>query len=333
MKTGNFDLDKAILLVAETGNAHEGNFDKAAALIDAAAESGAAAVKFHCYKVSELFSENNREKFEFYKKLEFSPENLRKLRDLAFSKNLLFFLTPYYTGAVKEYQDIVDAFNISSGDLDFIPLLDEVCESGKPVILSTACADLQTVTRAVDFMSPRLNGAYLKDRVAVLHCVAGYPVPPEETNLRAIRMLADELDVTTGYSDHSDNLYTCLAAAASGAKIIEKHLILERKTAQDVCAALPAEMKELADKIQLLNKMLGQPSKTVCPCEKSTLLQIKRSIAAKNDLKKGHVLDYEDITWLRPGTGIRPGNEHTLVGKTLIDDVQAGELFNIDQVK
>lgn len=333
MKTGNFDLDKEILLVAETGNAHEGSFAKAAALIEAAAEAGASAVKFHIYKVSELFSENNREKFEFYKKLEFSSENLMKLRELAVSKNLLFFLTPYYTDAVKEYKDIADAFNISSGDLDFIPLLDEVCDSGKPVILSTACADLQTVTRAVDFMSPRLNGAYLKDRVAVLHCVAGYPVPPEETNLRVIRMLADELDVTTGYSDHSDNLYTCLAAAASGARIIEKHLVLERKTSQDICAALPSEMKEISEKIKLLNKMLGQPSKAVCPCEKATFLQIRRSIAAKRDLKKGHVLDYEDITWLRPGTGIRPGSEHMFLGKTLIDDVQAGELFNIDQVK
>ncbi len=325
MKIGSFDLDKQVLVVAEIGNNHEGNFKTAQELVRQAARAGVGAVKFQTFKAENFVSPQEEARVRQLKGFELKPEEFSQLAQLAHSLGLQFISTPLDLPSARFLEGIVDAFKIASGDNNFYALIEQVAQTSKPLIVSLGLSEFTEVEKTVNFIRS-LNG-----NLAVLHCVTSYPVAPEEAHLRAITFLAERLkNVTVGYSDHTLGLEASVLAVGLGARIIEKHFTLDKNQSnfRDHQLSLePAEMAELVKRIRLAETLLGRKEKLVQASEKPFQQVARRSIAAGVPLPKGHRIQSSDLTWLRPGVGLAPGEEKKLVGRVLRRNVSFGELL------
>jgi N,N'-diacetyllegionaminate synthase len=324
VKIGTHDIDEKILIVAEIGNNHEGNFDTARRMVEAAADSGVDAVKFQTFQTQLFTSNADPARFERLKKFELTQPQFIELAQLARSRGLIWFSTPLDLVSARFLEPLVDVFKIASGDNDFLPLIAQVAATGKPMIISTGLADLAHLEWISSFA--RENGA--EGHLAFLHCVCAYPAPAAEANLRAIPMLAAELGVPIGWSDHTLGPRASLAAAAIGARIIEKHFTLDKNFSafrDHQLSADPAEMRAIVDGIREIEVLLGRAEKIVQPSEQGNAVPARRSIAAARDLPAGHRLQESDVMWVRPAIGLPPGNESKLVGKLLSREKQMGE--------
>ena len=324
MKIANHDITERILIVAEIGNNHEGNFDVACRMVEAAADAGVDAVKFQTFQTRLFTSNADPARVERLTKFELSQEQFAKLAELARKRGVIWFSTPLDLVSAKFLEPLVDVFKIASGDNDFIPLIEQVAATGKPLIISTGLSNLAHLQRIAEVVRDAGAG----ERLAFLHCVCAYPAPPEDVNLRAIPMLAEKLGVPIGWSDHTLGFEASLAAAAIGARIIEKHFTLDKNFSafrDHQLSADPAEMRLIVDGVRKIETLLGKPEKRVQPSEEGNLKPARRSIAAARDLASGHRLGPDDLIWVRPAIGLPPGEERKLLARTLLHDVRAGD--------
>lgn len=332
----DFDTAERVLIVAEIGNNHEGNFDVAKELIRKAADCGVGAVKFQTFKAEHLVSRADAARFNRYKSFELSYSQFEQLAQQAHYFGLLFISTPLDLTSAAFLKTIVDAYKIASGDNNFYPLISHVAKTGKPMIVSTGVSDAEQVARTVAYVKQQWEESHVTGQLAVLHCVSSYPVPPEQANLAAIRFLAHEFGCTVGYSDHTVGIEASLIAVALGARIIEKHFTLDKNYSDfhdHQLSADPAEMQQLVQKVRLVSLMLGKDEKKVQPAEETGTLAFRRSIVAGRDLSKGIQITWSDLTWIRPAGGLPPGEEHVLIGKTLNRDVRFGEQLHASDVE
>ena len=331
MRIANHDLDEKIFIVAEIGNNHEGNFDVACRMLEAAADAGVDAVKFQTFQTKLFTSNADPARFERLKKFELTQDQFTQLAQLARKRGVLFFSTPLDLVSARFLEPLVDVFKVASGDNDFLPLIAQLAATGKPMIISTGLADLAHLERVAAFA--REHGA--EGRLAFLHCVCAYPAPPEDVNLRAISMLAERLGCPIGWSDHTLGSEACIAAAAIGARILEKHFTLDKNFSafrDHQLSADPAEMKYIVESVRKVEKLLGTPVKRVQPSEEANLRPARRSIAAATALPRGHQLRAEDLMWVRPAVGLPPGQEQRLLARTLSRDIAAGEAITEQDV-
>lgn len=336
MIIGDIDTDREVLIIAEIGNNHEGSYSLAEELIGRAAEAGANAVKFQTFITEHFVSPADEVRFARLKSFELRFDQFEELSKLAHSLGLLFISTPLDLYSAAFLDRVVDAYKIASADNNFFPLIDKVARTGKPVIMSTGISDLSQVLKSTKFLKNIWTENLIVGQLAVLHCVSAYPVPPEQVNLLAIPLLNAALDCSVGYSDHALGIEACVLAVALGACIIEKHFTMDKSFSDfrdHQLSADPQEMKELIRKVRLVTTLLGQGQKIVQSCEEHLVCQIRRSIAAGKNMEKGHILEWSDLTWLRPGEGLRPGDEHLLTGKVLRREVRFGELLLVKDVE
>lgn len=320
MKIGPIDLGEKVLVVAEIGNNHEGNFDAARELVRKAAECGADAVKFQTFRTKYFVSASDRARYDRLTSFELSHRQFEELQRLARSSGLLFISTPLDLESAAFLEGLVDCYKIASGDNNFYPLIERVCETGKPIIVSSGLSDLAQIARSVRFIEERWQACAVKQDVAVLHCVSSYPVPPAQANLAAITTLARVLPCTIGYSDHTIGIQACLIAVALGARIIEKHFTLDKQYSDfrdHQLSADPAEMAKLVRRISEMGVLLGTGEKVLQGSEAQVAHLVRRSIVAAGDLPAGHRLRFEDLTWIRPAAGLPPGDEAKVVGRRL----------------
>ncbi len=332
MKIGQFDLEEKVLIVAEIGNNHEGNFEVAKKLVREAANCGVDAVKFQTFKTEHYVSHSDTARFERLKSFELSDSQFSELAELARSLGLMFFSTPLDLPSANFLNKIVDSYKIASCDNNFYPLLETICQTGKPIILSSGIVDLEQIQASQKFIETCWQNRKIDGDLAILHCVSSYPVPPEQANLLAIPFMRDRLQTTIGYSDHTIGIDACLSAVAIGAKILEKHFTLDHHYSDfrdHQLSADPSEMKQLVEGVAKVKSMLGKPEKVVQPCEVNAIPLIRRSIAAARSLPQGHQLELDDLMWIRPGTGLPPGEENKAIGKTLKRSLEAGELIDL----
>lgn len=328
MQIGNVNLDEQVLVVAEIGNNHEGNFDVACQLVEKAAECGAGAVKFQTFQTRYFGNPIDQTRYQRLLSFELTHQQWNELHRLAKSLGLLFLSTPLDLPSVAVLEPLVDAYKIASGDNNFYPLIERVCQVGKPVIVSSGLSDLEQITKSTQFIENQWRQQGVSQQVAVLHCVTAYPAPLEQINLAAIRFLADQLQCTVGYSDHTLGVEVCVLAVAAGARIIEKHFTLDKDYSEYRDHQLSAdlnEMKTLVERVAVVDALLGQPAKRIQPCEESYIMPVRRSIVAAADLPAGHRLALENLLWMRPGDGLPPGEETRLVGRTLKRAVPLGQ--------
>jgi sialic acid synthase SpsE len=336
MKFGPIDTDQRVLIVAEIGNNHEGSVDAAFQLIEAAAAAGVDAVKFQTFQTERFVRKADKSRFDRLKSFELPQRQWRTLSERARSAGLLFFSTPLDLGSADLLREIVDAYKVASGDLTFFPLIERVASMDKPVIMSSGLADLVEIHKALECAQAAAAKRGRSAELAVLHCLSAYPAPPEEVNLLSIPYMAERLPCSVGYSDHVPGVEAAVAAAASGARIVEKHFTLDKRCSSfrdHQLSADPTEMKDLVRRIRLVETMRGRPGKMVQPCEANFVTTFRRSIAASGDLKAGRELSWGDLSWLRPGDGLAPGQEGRLVGRRLVRDVSGGANLTLADVE
>lgn len=334
MKIGNSDTEKEVLIIAEIGNNHEGSYTLAEEMIGLAAQTGAGAVKFQTIIPEKLVSSGQKERIEQLKRFQLTYNEFEKLSQVAKNENVIFLSTPFDIESAKFLETLVPAYKIASGDNDFFPMIDVIARTGKPVIMSAGLIDFTGVKNTVDFIKNIWNKNAVDQDIAIMHCVTVYPTPPEEANLLAIKVL-QSLNVTVGYSDHTVGIDAAVLSVALGSRIVEKHFTLDKNYSEFRDHQLSADTKEFSQLVKSVRNasiLLGDSSKTIQKSERLTMEKVRRSIVAKKDLDENTVLAWDNISWVRPGSGLAPGNEESILGKRLRKKVAAGELITLDNL-
>ena len=332
MKIADFDLSKDILIIAEIGNNHEGSFALAEDMIGLAAKAGADAVKFQTIIPERLVSVQQTERIKQLKQFQLTYEEFKNLAVVAKNEGVIFLSAPYDLDSARFLNDFVPAFKIASGDNDFFPLIEVITKTGKPIIISTGLMNLGEVEESVSFIRKIWQENQIKQELALLHCVSSYPTSAEHSNLFAIQELKKLAD-TVGYSDHTLGIEAVILSVAVGARIIEKHFTIDNNYSDfhdHKLSADPAFFKEMVKRIRIAEEMLGSGEKIPSDTELEDKEKIRRSIVAKHNLPAGHTINIEDLDWVRPGLGLRPGDEKKVLGKKLKHGIKAGEIIELD---
>lgn len=317
-----------VFIIAEAGVNHNGDTDIARRLIDAAAASGADAVKFQTFDPARLTTRtasmaayqrtnlgDERTQADMLARLRLDDGALPSLKTHAEGRGLVFLSSPFDIASARLLREIgVPVFKVGSGELTNLPFLAELAGLGLPLLLSTGMATLDECEDAA--RSVRDAG---DPPVGWMHCVSAYPAPADAMNLRAMRSLRQALGGPVGLSDHTLSLDLAPPALALGAAVIEKHLTLDRgMTGPDHAASLePAEFAEMVRRVRLVESALGTGVKGPAPCELDTIVAARRSLVVTRDLPAGHVLTRDDLTTKRPATGLSPSMLDATVGRTL----------------
>ena len=328
MKIGTLDTKDRVIVVAEIGNNHEGSYTLAEEMIGLATEAGADAVKFQTFRTEFYLSRYDRNRFNLLKSFELSQVEFEKLSQVAKKLGRLFISTPFDIESTKFLDGIVDAIKISSGDNNFYPLIETAAQTGQPLIISTGLADMDQVFLSIEKIEKIWDKIQCEKNLAVLHCVTAYPVEPKFANLRAIQTLKNKLDITVGYSDHTLGIDAAISSVGLGARIIEKHFTINKHFSDfrdHQLSADPEEMKNLIKSVRRVEEMLGSGEKYLQVPEKDIGIRIRRSIVAKQKIAKGKRINFDDLTWIRPGGGLKPGEEYKLIGKIINQDIDMGE--------
>ena len=326
MKIGPHDLDRAVFIVAEVGNNHEGSYARAEEMIGRAKGAGADAVKFQTIIPDRLVSAGDTARIAQLTRFQFSYTQFERLAAVAGREGITFLSTPFDIASVAALDPLVPAFKIASGDNDFFPLIEAVALTGKPILMSTGLADRVAVAAAKTFIEETWRRHGKSGALALLHCVVSYPTVAEDASLSAIRDLAT-LGCTVGYSDHTIGISAAILSVALGARVIEKHFTLDKNQSDfhdHKLSADPADLAELVRRVRETEILLGAGGKRVLPCEAAVRERVRRGIAAAHDLAPGTVLGLADLTWVRPRAGLAPGQENRLIGKRLIVAVPRG---------
>jgi N,N'-diacetyllegionaminate synthase len=332
MRINEFDTDETVFVVAEIGNNHEGDFTLAQEMIGRAAEAGVDAVKFQTF-IPELFiSRADVDRIEQLRGFQLSYSQFEALARQADLAGVTFFSTPLDLESAHFLNSLQPLFKIASGDNTFLPLIETVASFRKPTIISTGLADFSLLDRLYAIFQEQDGMAEL----ALLHCVASYPVPTDQANLGAIYSLRRRYpDITIGYSDHTIGIETAIFAVAAGARIVEKHFTLDKQYSDfrdHQLSADPEEMTKLVNAIRYVDSMIGSGEKMPQPCEQALQVAARRSIAVNRDLPANHELVWQDLCWVRPGSGMAVGQEKDVLGCRTKRIMQQGELIQSEDL-
>lgn len=341
MIIGRHDLNQKILIIAEIGNNHEGSLSRAVEMVETAAACGADVVKFQTIVPERLVSGDQSDRLAQLRRLCLSYEDFTTLAKVATQAGVMFMSTPFDLESADFLESLVPAYKVASGDNTFYPLMAHLCIKNKPLLISTGLLDYAGCQRLRDFIATQLQASdgqlseQLSEQLALLHCVVNYPTRAEDAQLRSIQALAP-LGVTVGYSDHTLGITAALGAAALGARIIEKHFTLDKQLSDfrdHQLSADPHDLRELVSRVRELEQMLGRPEKFQAASEAPMDAAVRRSIATARALPAGHLLQSQDLIWVRPGTGIPAGQEDIFINRRLRQAVAAGELLRPESLE
>lgn len=326
-----FDSSKKVLVVAEIGNNHEGSFDTAQEMIGRAAKAGADAVKLQTIIPEQLVHSSDTARLEILRRFQFSFAQFEALARTARDSGVIFFSTPFDLQSARFLNSIQNVFKIASGDNNFMQLIECVATFSKPMFVSTGLADLDLLQRIYSATNAIWSKNGVNPGFAFLHCVCSYPAPPDQANLGAIQKLKAHFPgAIIGYSDHTLGLEAATFAVAAGARIIEKHFTLDKNHSEfrdHQLSADPQDFRQLVASIRRIEDLHGSGEITPQPCEEGNRAPVRRSIAAAQDLAAGTMLTAAHITWVRPGTGIPPGEESAVLGRTITRSLAQGEMI------
>ena len=326
-------------IIAEMSGNHNQSLERALELVDAAADSGAHALKLQTYTADTItmkgtFTINDKnsiwhgqELHDLYKMVYTPWEWHKAIFERAKEKGMEAFSSPFDESAVDFLESLnVPAYKIASFENIHHPLLRKVAATGKPVIVSTGVATIADIDEAVSVL--REGGC--KD-IILLKCTSTYPASPENTNLITIPHLSQLHNCIVGLSDHTRGIGASIAAVALGARVIEKHFTLRRADGgvDSAFSLEPEEIKSLVIESQRAFMALGQIQYGIQAAEEKSLF-FKRSIYASRNIKKGEILSSENMKIIRPAKGLAPKYWDIVIGKKAHVDIASGTPLSLD---
>ena len=329
MKIANksIGIESEPFIIAEMSGNHDNSLEKALAIVDAAAKAGVSALKLQTYTADTLTLDVNKKEFkiddlnslwhgeslyDLYSKAHTPWEWHETLFERGRQLGITVFSTPFDHTAVDFLEECgAPAYKIASFEIVDLPLIEKVCETGKPIIVSTGMADESEIEEAVS-LAERLGCQDL----ALLHCVSAYPALPEESNLKTIKYLEDKFGKVVGLSDHTLGTTVSTVAVGLGARIIEKHVTLSRKDAgSDSAFSLePSELQILTRDCRIAWECLGHEGPHQAQNEMKNQI-FRKSIYAVKDIPEGARIAESDVKVIRPGYGLKPKFMGDVIGR------------------
>lgn len=331
-----------VIIIAEAGVNHNGDYGRAVEMIAAAREAGADYVKFQT-AVPELVistvapkaeyqketTGNAESQLEMCRKIHLKLDDYAPLALLCEEAGIGFMSTPFDLVSIDCLYPLgMDFWKIPSGEITNLPYLRKIASKGGKVILSTGMSDLDEISQAMEIL---ISGGIARQDIALLHCNTQYPTPMRDVNLMAMQQLRSLDPGMVGYSDHTVGIEVPVAAVALGAQIIEKHFTLDKLLpGPDHRASLdPRELAEMVKAIRNIELAKGDGIKRVSDSERPNIVVARKSIIAARDIKRGELLTEENMTVKRPGNGVSPMLWDKVIGTRAVRDFAADSLIEI----
>ncbi len=316
------------IIIAEAGVNHNGSLKIAFQLIKEAKDCGADIIKFQTFKADDLVvpsapkanyqktNENDKQsQFSMIKKLQLGFNDFKKIKNECKKNSIIFLSSAFDIESVSFLKKLKqNIYKIPSGEITNFPLLKLIGSLKKKVILSTGMSNYREIEAALKVL---LKQGTKKKNITVLQCNTAYPTPLKDVNLNVINEIKKKFKIDAGYSDHTQGIEIAIAAAAMGAKIIEKHLTINKSLkGPDHKASLePKEFKSMVKSIRNFEKSLGKNFKKITQSEKKNIFICRKSVVAKTKIKKGDIFSEKNLTTKRPAGGINPMKWLSILGK------------------
>ncbi len=317
-------MANTLSIIAEIAQAHDGSLGTAHAFIDALAGTGVTTVKFQTH-IAEAessafepfrvkFSRQDKTRYDYWKRMEFSPEQWKGLKDHCEEKGLEFMSSPFSNAAVDLLEDIgVKRYKIGSGEVSNWLLLERIAKTGKPVLLSSGMSSLDELDGSIAFLKTFGN------ELSVFQCTTAYPTQAEQWGLNVLSELKQRYQLPVGFSDHSGDIFACLAAASLGADLFEFHVVFDkRQFGPDSAASISIEQtQQLCSGIRQIRTALNSPAEKNDNSAFSGLKAIfEKSLAVNQDLPEGHIIRFEDLEAKKPkGYGLDASRFREIIGR------------------
>ncbi len=335
-------VDNHIIIIAEAGVNHNGSLARALEMVKAAADAGADYVKFQTFNAENLVNrtaekaeyqkENcggGESQWDMLKKLELTAGDFAAIKCACDDAGIGFMSTPFDLASIELLDTLgQDFWKIPSGEITNLPYLRSIGRLHGNVIMSTGMCDMTDVTAAVDALE---SAGTPRESIVLLHCNTQYPTPMHDVNLLAMRALRVVGCGAVGFSDHTVGIEVPIAAAAMGAKVVEKHFTLDRSLpGPDHKASLePTELSDMVKAIRNIELALGNGEKLVTDSERPNLAVARKSIVASRRIAKGERFTDDNLTSKRPGTGLSPMMWDSVVGTAAKRDFLPDEQIEI----
>lgn len=325
------------LIIAEAGVNHNGDFNLAKKMIDAAKAAGVDIVKFQTSITStSKYSEKaeyqkkatgaDETQLDMIKKLRFSFEQHKALHDYCESVGIKYLSTPFDFESIDFLNDLCGFWKVPSGEIINVPYLERIAKTKKPVIMSTGIGTMEEISNAIRILEA--NGT---PDITLLQCTTEYPCPFEDVNIKAMLTLREMFKKPVGFSDHTLGIEVPIAAVALGATVIEKHFTLDRNLpGPDQKASLePEELKSMVRSIRNIEIALGNGEKVPKQGELENKFAARKSIVALRDIKVGEVFSEQNIVPKHAGKGISPAKWYDVIGKVAKRNFKEDEMIEL----
>lgn len=336
MKIGNFTIDKSspVFIIAELSANHNGSLETALETVKAAKRAGADCIKLQTYTADTITLDSNKPDFiikgtiwdgrklhDLYKEA-FTPwEWHETIYNAAKAEGLICFSSPFDKTAVDLLEDLNSpAYKIASFEITDIPLIEYVASKGKPIIISTGIAELNDIELAIEACKRMGN-----NDIAILKCTSSYPAPIDEANMCMVKDLAKRFNVISGLSDHTMGATVPIVATAFGAKIIEKHFILDRSIGgPDASFSMnEEEFTEMVKAVREAEKAVGCIDYALTE-KQNKGKDFSRSLYIAEDIREGEIFTEKNLRSVRPGFGLHPKYYNEILGKKAIQKLEKG---------
>jgi pseudaminic acid synthase len=343
MKIGNYQIgaNKPVFIIAELSANHNGSLENALETIKAAKRAGANCIKLQTYRPDTITIDSKRDDFrlkngsiwdnkyfyELYQEAYTPWEWHKQLFEAAANEGLVCFSSPFDFSAVDLLEELnTPAYKIASFEITDIPLIEYVASKGKPVIISTGIAEIDDIELAIDACKKMGN-----HDIALLKCTSSYPAPIEEANLVMIKDMSERFGVISGLSDHTTGSTAPIVATVMGARIIEKHFILDRAIGgPDASFSMnEQEFTEMVKAVREAEKAIGAIDYQLTDKQKKGR-EFSRSLYVVKDMQAGEEISRENVRSIRPGYGLHPKYYQDILGKKVNRPLQKGDRFNLD---
>lgn len=345
MKIDKFIIDKQskVFIIAELSANHNGSIETAIETIKAAKRAGADCIKFQTYTADTITIDSKKEDFlikgtiwegknlyNLYQEAYTPWEWHKELFEVAKEEGLVCFSSPFDKSAVDFLEELnVPAYKIASFEITDIPLIEYVASKGKPVIISTGIAQTEDIELALEACHRVGN-----NDIALLKCTSSYPAPIEEANMCMVKDLSERYNVITGLSDHTMGATVPIVATVFGAKIIEKHFILDRSIGgpdasfsmnEEEFTAMVKSVREAEKAIGVVDYQLTE--------KQAKGKDFSRSLYIVEDMQEGDVITEKNVRSIRPGFGLHPKYYNEILNKKVNRKLESGERFDLNMIK